>query len=83
MDNLRNPAPPIPPALYYQGVIDGSSPTDLTNHPSFDENPDWAPDGSRILFKSTRSATSFYVMNTEGTGQTALSSAPTTRRCSR
>ncbi len=27
MDNLRTPAPPIPPAFYYQGVIDGSSPT--------------------------------------------------------
>ena len=27
MDNLRNPSPPIPTALYYQGVIDGSSPT--------------------------------------------------------
>jgi metallophosphoesterase (TIGR03768 family) len=26
-DNLRNPAPPVPPALYYQGVIDGASPT--------------------------------------------------------
>ena len=27
MDNVRNPVPPVPPALYYQGVIDGSSPT--------------------------------------------------------
>ena len=27
MDNLKNPVPPVPPARYYQGVIDGSSPT--------------------------------------------------------
>ncbi|MGA8892042.1 MAG: TIGR03768 family metallophosphoesterase [Anaeromyxobacteraceae bacterium] len=27
MDDLRNPAPPIPAAFYSQGVIDGSSPT--------------------------------------------------------
>jgi metallophosphoesterase (TIGR03768 family) len=27
MDNLRNPAPPVPPARYYQGVIDGGSST--------------------------------------------------------
>ncbi len=27
MDNLRNPVVPVPPARYYQGVIDGTSPT--------------------------------------------------------
>ncbi len=27
MDDLRRPVPPIQPAFYYQGVIDGSSPT--------------------------------------------------------
>lgn len=27
MDNLRNPAPPVPPARYYTGVIDGAAPT--------------------------------------------------------
>ncbi|MEI6224511.1 MAG: TIGR03768 family metallophosphoesterase [Deltaproteobacteria bacterium] len=27
MDNLRNPVLPVPPARYYQGVIDGASPT--------------------------------------------------------
>jgi metallophosphoesterase (TIGR03768 family) len=27
IDNFRNPAPPVSPARYYQGVIDGASPT--------------------------------------------------------
>jgi metallophosphoesterase (TIGR03768 family) len=32
MDNLRNPMPPVPPARYYQGVIDGTSPTGKIIH---------------------------------------------------
>lgn len=34
--------------------IDGSNRTNLTNHPAMDFAPAWSPDGSRILFISSR-----------------------------
>ena len=57
MDNLRNPVPPVPPARYYQGVIDGSSPTGAITGAGpvgfFDAPPKVAADpGRRSLLKT-------------------------------
>ena len=57
MDNLGNPAPPVPPARYYQGVIDGASPTGAITGAGpvghFDAPPKVAADpGRRSLLKT-------------------------------
>jgi Ca2+-binding RTX toxin-like protein len=36
---------------------DGSGDTNLTNDPSYDTGPSWSPDGSEIIFTSTRNRT--------------------------
>ena len=53
---------------------DGSNQTRLTNNPGSDGFPRWSPDGTRIVFQSSRDAGNFeiYVMNADGTNQTRL-----------
>ena len=51
----------------------GSGQVNLTNHPSEDYNPVWAPDGARIAFESYRDGgLQIYSMNADGSGQTRL-----------
>jgi Tol biopolymer transport system component len=46
---------------------DGSNPVNLTNHPGYDELPDWSSDGTRIAFFSSRdSVAGIYVMDADG-----------------
>jgi Tol biopolymer transport system component len=53
---------------------DGSGKVNVTNHTSFDQQPDWSPDGTRIAFVSDRSGNNeVYVMNANGSGVTNLS----------
>ncbi|HEY0099286.1 MAG TPA: hypothetical protein VGB76_10085, partial [Pyrinomonadaceae bacterium] len=53
---------------------DGSGLVNLTNHQAGDYEPAFSPDGSRIVFNSTRDGGDgeIYVMNADGTNQTRL-----------
>jgi Tol biopolymer transport system component len=53
--------------------IDGSNRTNLTNNPAMDSEPSWSPDGSRILFISSRVPyLTMHTMNVDGSGVRAL-----------
>jgi Tol biopolymer transport system component len=64
---------------------DGSGLVRLTSNPANDRNPAWSPDGTRIVFTSTRDQqgeppfsqpdqfnSELYVMNADGSGQTRI-----------
>jgi hypothetical protein len=54
---------------------DGTTLTNLTNDPDYDDCPAWSPDGHTIAFCSRRTGTmSVYVMNADGSGLTQLTS---------
>jgi hypothetical protein len=57
--------------------IDGSDLTNLTNHPAFDGEPRWSPDGTRIAWVSDRTgAAELFVMNSDGTGLSTCQPVP-------
>ena len=47
---------------------DGGNQVNLTDHPSYDGQPDWSPDGAKIAFVSTRddAGSQIYVMDADG-----------------
>lgn len=56
---------------------DGSDQVQLTTDPADDFGPAWSPAGTRIAFVSTRTGVAnVYVMNADGTHQTALLPGP-------
>ena len=59
---------------------DGSDEIRLTDNPRGDANPNWSPDGTKIVFDSTRGSTVFlpdiWVMNADGTGKKKLTTDP-------
>jgi TolB protein len=57
---------------------DGSGELQLTSDPGNDWDPEWSPNGRRILFASNRGGLGLqvYVMNADGTGQTRLTDPP-------
>ena len=51
----------------YACNIDGSNITRLTNHPDYDDQPVWSPDGTHIAFVSNRDGYyNLYIMNADG-----------------
>jgi hypothetical protein len=55
---------------------DGTAPTRLTNTFGLNDVPAWSPDGSKIVWHSTRdpSGSHLWVMNADGSAQTKLTS---------
>jgi hypothetical protein len=63
----------------YSIKTDGSSETNLTSNPAADIAPSWSPDGSQIVFATTRGGTGdfdIFKMNADGSGQTLVSGTP-------
>ena len=61
---------------------DGGNRENLTNHPAYDFDPDWSPDGTKIAFCSGRSDVVFqiYVMDADGENQMRLTDGPRQKR---
>ena len=56
---------------------DGLEITNITFHPGIDGEPDWSPDGSRIVFTSDREGNEdIYIVNADGTGVMQLTDHP-------
>jgi Tol biopolymer transport system component len=66
------------PSDIYTTSLDGTAVVRLTEHPADDSQPDWSPDGTSVVFKSTRDDPSgeIYVMRADGTGVTRLTTDP-------
>ena len=60
---------------------DGGNQENLTNHPAYDGQPDWSPDGTKIAFVSRRDGVSqIYVMNADGKNPIRLTDGPRWKR---
>ena len=57
---------------------DGGNQENLTNHPAYDSQPDWSPDGTKIAFVSDRDsdATQIHVMDADGMNVIRLTDGP-------
>jgi Tol biopolymer transport system component len=55
---------------------DGTDPHNVTNNPAEDEAPMWLPDGSKIVFYSSRSPAGYYAMNPDGSNPVRLDQIP-------
>ena len=62
---------------------DGANLTNLTNSPEWDEQPDWSPDGQRIVFSRHRfdNNIDLYVMDADGSNELRLTSHEAEDNC--
>ena len=61
----------------YTVKADGSSPANLTKHPSHDSEPAWSSDGTRLAFDSDRSGNfDVWTMAADGTNPVQLTTEP-------
>ena len=65
------------PDLYAMDA-DGSDQTRLTNSVSWEEDPVWAPDGTKILFSRLFGKTDLFVVDPDGSNQLNLTNTPNT-----
>ena len=55
----------------------GTDKKHVTRSESYDFDPSWSPDGTKIAFASTRNGnTDIYVINKDGTGLTRITTSP-------
>ena len=72
------PPPPPSPSPYNIDIFtmnsDGTNQTNITNTMVVDYDPDWSPDGGKIVFVSTSNGidSDIYVMNANGTNRTQI-----------
>ena len=60
---------------------DGGNQENLTNHPAYDGQPDWSPEGTKIAFVSRRDGVSqIYVMDADGKNPIRLTDGPRWKR---
>jgi dipeptidyl aminopeptidase/acylaminoacyl peptidase len=58
-------------------AADGSGQTRMTNTPATEEEPDWSPDGTRLVFTSNRdNASEVYTMGADGSNLIRITVAP-------
>ena len=66
------------PEIYVMDA-DGGNQENLTNHPAYDTQPDWSPDGRKIAFVSRRDgggASQIHVMDADGKNVIRLTDGP-------
>ncbi len=63
-----------PSSEIYVMNVDGTSETRLTNDSTYDDNPVWSPDSTKIAFTSISipGTSDIYVINSDGSGRTRL-----------
>ena len=69
-------------AEIYVMDADGGNQENLTNHPAYDRQPDWSPDGTKIAFVSTRDGggSQIHVMDVDGKNVIRLTDVPGGKR---
>ena len=65
------------PEIYVMDA-DGGNQENLTNHPAYDSQPDWSPDGTKIAFCSGRDggASQIHLMDADGQNVIRLTEGP-------
>ena len=65
-------------AEIYVMDADGGNQENLTNHPAYDAQPDWSPDGTKIAFVSSRNGgtSQIHIMDADGKNVIRLTDGP-------